>query len=98
MGALDDPAAGAEAGLAGERLRFLAAAADVGGEAELAGKLAHLVVVVALVEAEVLRLLQGRLGTLDRDRVERALQEEVVIAVRALVVEPDRDAAALAED
>jgi hypothetical protein len=35
VGALDDPAAGAEAGLLGDRLRLLAAAADVRGEAEL---------------------------------------------------------------
>jgi hypothetical protein len=55
VGALDDPAAGAEAGLAFERLRLLAAGADVGGEAELARELVHLGVVIAAVEAEPLR-------------------------------------------
>jgi len=55
VGALDDPAAGAKAGLVLERLRLFAAGADVRGEAELVGELVHLVVVVALVEAEALR-------------------------------------------
>ena len=55
MGALDDPAASAEAGLAFDRLRFFAAAADVRGEAELVGELVDLGVVVAAVEAEPLR-------------------------------------------
>src|SRR6266545_4390132 len=44
------------------------------------------------------RLLRGRLGPLDRDRVERALQQLVVVAVGALVLEPDRDSLAFAED
>jgi GDSL-like Lipase/Acylhydrolase family len=55
VGALDHPAAGAEAGLAFERLRLLAAGANVGGEAELGRELTHLGVVVAAVEAEPLR-------------------------------------------
>ena len=67
VGAFDDPAACPEPGLAFECLRFLAAAADVGGEAELGGEFAYLVVVVAAVEAEPLRPLAGRLGSLDRD-------------------------------
>jgi hypothetical protein len=37
-----------------ECVRFFAAAADVGGERELLGEVAHLVVVVAAVEAEAL--------------------------------------------
>jgi len=56
MGALDHPAAGAKAGLALDQLRLLAARADVGAKAELRGQLVHLGVVVALVEAEALRL------------------------------------------
>ena len=52
MGALDDPAACTEARLALDRLCFLAAAADVGGERELLGELADLLVVVGGVEAE----------------------------------------------
>jgi hypothetical protein len=67
VGAFDDPTAGSEAGLAFDRLRFFAAAADVRSEAELLGEFAYLVVVVAAVEAEPLRPLAGRLGSLDRD-------------------------------
>jgi len=55
-------------------------------------------VVIRLVQADALRLLWGRLRALDRDRVERALQQLVVVAVRAVVIEPDRDARALCED
>ena len=49
VGAFDDPAACSEAGLAFERLGFLATAADVGGERELLAELAYFVVVVAAV-------------------------------------------------
>jgi hypothetical protein len=55
VGALDDPAACAEAGLAFDRLRLVGAAADVGSEGELLGELADLLVVVGGVEAEALR-------------------------------------------
>jgi hypothetical protein len=51
VGALDDPAAGAEAGVAFELFLLLAAGADVAGEAELVEELVDLRVVVALVEA-----------------------------------------------
>jgi len=54
VGAFDDPAASPEAGLVFDCVRFFAAAADVGGERELLGEVAHLVVVVAAVEAEAL--------------------------------------------
>jgi hypothetical protein len=79
VGALDDPAACAEAGLALDRLRLLMAAADVGGERELLGELADLLVVVGGVEAEPLRDLRRRLGPLDRDALERVAGELVVV-------------------
>jgi hypothetical protein len=98
VGALDDPAAGAEAGLALERLGFLAAAADVRGEGELRAELAHFVVVVALVEAESLRLLGRRLRPLDRDRLDRGAGELEVVQIRARRRDPDRDALTLGEE
>jgi hypothetical protein len=55
VGAFDDLAAGAEAGLVLDRSRFFAAAADVGGAAGLLPELAYFVVVVAAVEAESLQ-------------------------------------------
>jgi hypothetical protein len=79
VGAFDDPAAGAEAGLVLDRVRFFAAAADVGGEAELLGEFAYLVVVVAAVEAEPLRRLRCRCGSLDRDRFDRSAAELEVV-------------------
>ena len=79
VGAFDDPAAGAEAGLVFDRLRLFATAADVGGESELAGELADLVVVVGGVEAQPLGLLAGRLGPFDRDRLDRLAGELVVV-------------------
>ena len=59
VGALDDPAAGAEAGLALDRLRLFAAGANVAGEGELGGQFVHLRIVVALVQAEALWTLVG---------------------------------------
>ena len=79
VGAFDDPAAGAEAGLAFDRLGLFATAADVGGESELAGELTDLVVVVGGIEAQPLGLLAGRCGPFDRDRLDRLPGELVVV-------------------
>jgi hypothetical protein len=98
VGALDDPAAGAEAGLALDRLRLLGAAADVGGEGELLGELADLLVVLGGVEAECLRSLRRRLGPLDRDALDGGAGERVVVQVRARWRDPDRDAVTLGEE
>ena len=98
VGAFDDPAAGAEAGLAFDCLRFFATAADVRGEAELGGEFAYLVVVVAAVEAEPLRRGCCRCGSLDRDRFDRGAAEFEVVQVRARRGDPDRDALALGEE
>ena len=68
------------------------------GEAELVGELAHLAVVVGRVEAEALRPLAGRGGPCYRDRLERRAGEEVVVAVGALVGDPNRDAFAFGEE
>jgi hypothetical protein len=79
VSAFDDPAASAEAGLAFERLRFFAAAADVGGERELRAEVAHLGVVVTAIQAKPLLPLACWLRPLDRDRLDRgAAQLEVV--------------------
>ena len=98
MGSFDDPASGAEAGLAGERLLLFAAGADVRGEAELARELGDLVVLVGRVEAQSLRARPGRFGPLDRDRLDRRSSKQVVVAVGACVGYPDRDAATLGEE
>jgi len=94
----DDPAACLPVGVADLEVDLFAAGADVRRELIVDDELVALAVVVGLVEAEALRRFRGRLGTLDRDRVECALQEQVVVAVGALVVEPDRDALRLRED
>ena len=98
VGAFDDPAASAEAGLAFDGLRFFAAAADVGGERELLGEFPDLLVVVGGVEAEPLRDLGRRLGPLDRDALERVARELVVVQVRARWRDPKRDALTLGEE
>ena len=97
-GGFDDPAAGAPAGrlalrsISSPRLRMC------GVKPVLVDEFARVGVVVGAVEGDPLRLLRGRLGARDRDRVERALQQLVVVAVGALVLEPDRDSLAFAED
>ncbi len=98
MAGLDDPAAGTPAGGAGFERDLLAARPDVRGEPVGADQLARVGVVVGPVETDALRRGLTRLGALDRDRVERALQQLVVVAVGALVLEPDRDSRAFAEN
>jgi len=70
----------------------------VGAEAELGGELAHLAVVVALVQAEGVRLGGGRVRSLDQDLCERRAEELEVVDVGTRDLEPDRDAAAFAEE
>ena len=98
MAGFHDPAAGAPAGTARLELDLFAAAADVRGEPVGADQFARVGVVIGPIKTDALRLRRGRLGPLDRDRVERALQQLVVVAVGALVLEPDRDTLAFAED
>ncbi len=98
VGALDDPATSAKAGLALERLRLLAAAADVSGERKLLREPADLVVVVGGIEAQPVRPLPGRLGPFDRDRLDRLPGELVIVQVRARRRDPERDALTLGEE
>ena len=71
---LDDPAVGAPSGGAGLELDLLAPGADVWRESVFTDQLERVGVVVGAVEADALRLLLGRGGPLDRDRLERPLQ------------------------
>jgi len=98
VASLDDPAAGAPTGDADLLGDLLAASADVRRQLARGDGVADFLIVVSLVEADALRALRRRLGALDRDRVQRALQQLVIVAVRAVVIEPDRDARTLAED
>jgi hypothetical protein len=98
VGAFDDPAAGAEASLAFDRLCFFAATTDVGGESELVSEVAHLVVVVATVETEIVRPAPRWLGPLDRDRFDRRAAKLEVVQVRTRRRDPERDALALGEE
>jgi hypothetical protein len=98
VGCFDDPASCAPSGdveLVGD---LFAAGTDVRRELVVGGEVVALAVVIGLVQAEALWRLGGRLGSLDRDRVERRLQELVVVAVGTVVCQPDRDPAALAEN
>src|SRR5271170_6519223 len=95
---LDDPAACFPLGVLRLLLDLLAACADVRRELVVADQLADFGVVIGLVQADALRLLGRRLRALDRDRVQRPLQQLVVVAVRAVVIEPDRDPRSLGED
>jgi len=94
----DDPAVCLPVGVGGFEVDLFAAGANVRRQLVVDDEAAAVGVVERLVQAQALRCFGGRFGTLDRDRVERALQEEVVVAVGALVVEPDRDALRLGED
>jgi hypothetical protein len=95
---LNDPAAGFPLGVVGLLGDLLAASADVRRQPVGGDGVADFLIVVSLIETDALRLFRGRLGPLDRDRVQRAFQELMVVAVRAVVIEPDRDARTLRED
>jgi hypothetical protein len=92
---LDDPAAGAPAWRADLLGDLLSAGTDVRRQVITTNQLADFGVVVGLVQADALRLVLSRLGALDRDRVQRAFQQLVIVVVRALVIEPNRDPSAL---
>jgi hypothetical protein len=95
---LNDPPSGAPVGVAFLEFDLLPAGADMWREAVVGEQLADLLVVVGLVQAGALGIGLGRLGPVDRDRVERFLQQLVVVAVRAVVRDPDRDAGGLGKD
>src|ERR671912_990240 len=76
---------------------LLAARAQVQGEAELPGEGARLVVVEALVEAEVLRAAARRPGPPDRDGLEGGAHQLVVVAVGPVDGRPEGDAAAVGQ-
>jgi len=94
----DDPPSRAPAGsqrLVGD---LLAPRADVPSETVPGHESPDFGVVIGLVEAQALGLFWGRCGTIDRDRLERALQQLVIVAVRAVVIEPDRDPCGVRDD
>jgi hypothetical protein len=95
---LDDPAACFPLMVVGLQIDLLAASADVRRQPVSGDGVADFLILVSLIETDALRLLRGRLGPLDRDRVQRTLQQLVIVAVRAVVIEPDRDARTLRED
>src|SRR5215212_3427971 len=96
MGAFHDPAPRPRSGAA-LGAGFLAAGAQVQGEAELLGQGTRLVVVEALVEAEVLRAAARRPGPPDRDGLEGGAHQLVVVAVGAVDRRPEGDAAAVGQ-
>ena len=77
---------------------LLAASADVWCESAVLEQVADDGEVVGLVQTEALGIVLARVGALDRDRVERPLQQEVVVAVGAVVVESDRDSGSIREE
>ena len=95
---LDHPAARSPIGVALLEVDLLTAGADVGREAVVTQEVADPLVVIGLVEAEALGIVFGGFGTLDRDRVERSLQQLVVVAVGAIVIDSDRDPRSLCEE
>src|SRR5215213_1237285 len=96
MGALYHPAPGFGTGVT-LGPGFLATTAPVKREAELFGQGAHLVVVEALIETEVLRLSAGRLWAPDRDGFERPAHQLVIVAVGPVDHRPKGHAAAVGQ-
>ena len=76
---------------------FLAAGAQMQGEAELPGQGARLVIVEPLVETEMLGLAARRLGPPEGNGGEGLAHQLVVIAVGAADHRPERDPAAVGQ-
>ena len=93
MGAFDYPAADFLTGSLSLGGSFLALRADVGDEAVGLEEGAHLIVVVALVQAGVLRVRLGRLGPVDRDALDGRFKQLEVVAVGSSHRERDGHAA-----
>lgn len=98
VGGLDHPAPGTAAGVAVLVFAFVCARADVRREAERLDPFAYGRRVVALVQTEVLGVLVGGLGPLDRDRGDRLLDQLLVVAVRGRGGDPERDPLRIAEN
>ena len=94
---LDDPPSCPPPGRACFELDLLAARSNVRCEAVLGGELADRHDVVGAVKTKALRLGRGRLRPLDRDRLDRLREQLQVVAVGALVRDPDRDPCGLRE-
>src|SRR4030088_2140099 len=80
--ALDHPAAGFLAGLACLGLRFFATRADVSDKAESRRQGADFLKIIALVQAEVLRLSGRSSGPFDRDAHDGFNEQLEVVFVR----------------
>ena len=87
-----------QSGSAGLLVDLLAASADVRRRTVSATSVADVRVVIAVVQAQPLGRSAGWVRPPDRDRVECVLQQLVIVAVRAVVREPDRDPRGLGED
>jgi hypothetical protein len=98
MTGLDYPAVCPPVGVALLEVDLLTTRSDVWCEFAVFEQFADDGEVVSLVQTESLGIVLGGLGALDRDRVQRPCQQEVVIAVRAVVVDPDRNATRLDEE
>ena len=94
---LHDPSARLESGSAFHGLHFFAARTDVVRHVELIRRLARLVIVIALVEAQVLRLTRRWLRSLDGNARDRLAQQFEVIHVRPGHGQSDADPAAIAQ-
>ena len=98
MTRLDNPAARSPIGVALFEVDLLATSADVWCEVRALEDVADFRVVIGLIQAEALGIGLGWLWTLDRDRVKRPLQQLVVVAVGAIVLDPDRDPRSLDDE
>lgn len=92
------PPARFEAGASPDRGCLFATSADVGGEAEGGHEIAHLVVIVSLIEAQSLRRVWGGAWAPGHDRFERVVDELHVVAVSAIDHQRERDTRGFGEE
>jgi len=84
MGPLHHPTTRLEAGLSFDRLRFLAAGLDMGRITELSDQISHRVIIITFVQTHPLWILFVGLGTLDRNTLQRRLNQFAVMPIGAV--------------
>src|SRR5438067_125147 len=92
-----DPTPCLETSLLFDGFGLLSAWADMGGKAEFVQDIAHLVVVVAFVQAHPLRVLLAWLGTLDDDAFDGRSHQFHIVAIGSLNRQADWKAMPLGE-
>lgn len=97
VGTLHHPAAGFESGASFDQLGLLTARPNMGGEPELPGQVANLVIVISLVQTQILALVETGPRSFDWNTLHRFAHELEVIDIGPGDGQSDRNAVRLGQ-